>query len=152
MNMYFNSIDDGTTHINIYSKANTALGVFLSNFTQFPLVTEDGYFESIEGYWYWLISGDDNLRELHGNAAKKYGKTVSSGDWLKKDTDINKIKRTIKLKIDNSEYKDEFYNSTLPFTHYYVYEGKIHYNSRSDWFVEHMEALREQNKLLSIFA
>jgi len=49
---------DGIDHINVYSKAKTDLGKFLSNFTYAKIKTQDGIFSSIEGYWYWLLSSD----------------------------------------------------------------------------------------------
>lgn len=48
---------DGIDHINIYSKGKTALGKFLSNFTQCDVETKHGEFGSIEAYWYWLLAG-----------------------------------------------------------------------------------------------
>lgn len=65
---------DGVTHINVYSRGETAVGRWLSNFTRCSLETEDGNFESIEGYWYWLTTHDCELRELHGFLAKKVGR------------------------------------------------------------------------------
>jgi len=46
---------DGVTHVNIYSKAKTELGRWLSNFAYAPIrITGHGRFASIEAYWYWL--------------------------------------------------------------------------------------------------
>ena len=62
----FTPSTDGIDHINIYSKGKTSLGRWLSNFAKSPIETEDGHFDSIEGYWYWywLSSKDDTLRAL----------------------------------------------------------------------------------------
>lgn len=65
---------DGETHINIYSRGATEIGRWLSNFSYSPIVTEDGSFNSIEGYWYWIQTHNDSLRSLHGFSAKKIGK------------------------------------------------------------------------------
>jgi len=45
---------DGIDHINLYSRGHTELGQYLSNFAYTPIQTEDGRFNSIEAYWYWL--------------------------------------------------------------------------------------------------
>ena len=45
-----NPQNDGVDHINIYSKGLTELGRFLSNFEHILITTEDGDFNSIEGY------------------------------------------------------------------------------------------------------
>ena len=44
---------DGMTHINVYSKGKTEIGRWLSNFAYSPIdLGNEGYFSSIEGYWY----------------------------------------------------------------------------------------------------
>ena len=65
---------DGVHHINVYSKGKTEIGRWLSNFSYSPIQTKNGNFESIEGYWYWITTLNDRLRELHGFPAKKLGK------------------------------------------------------------------------------
>ena len=65
---------DGEDHINIYSKGKTEIGRWLSNFSHTEIITEDGKFSSIEGYWYWLTTKDERLRTLIGWAAKDLGK------------------------------------------------------------------------------
>jgi hypothetical protein len=68
---------DGIDHINVYSKGKTALGRWLTNFAYSPItIPEFGDFASIESYWYFLGCEDDNLRHLHGFAAKKTGKAI----------------------------------------------------------------------------
>ena len=70
--------EDGITHVNIYSQGKTKLGKWLSNFSHTPIDTEDGHFESIEGYWYWLVTDNINkdiLRGLYGYEAKKPGES-----------------------------------------------------------------------------
>lgn len=71
-------LEDGVDHINIFSKGQTPLGRFLSNFTHCPFQhPEFGAFNSIEGFWFWLGSRDDKLRQLHSFAAKKYGQSTN---------------------------------------------------------------------------
>lgn len=46
--------EDGVTHLNVYSKASTELGRWLSNFEQVSLSLPEGEFESLEGYYHYL--------------------------------------------------------------------------------------------------
>lgn len=135
---------DGTTHINVYSKAETELGRFLSNFAYSEIETEDGPFVSIEGYWYWLSCKDDKLRKLYGWQAKQYGRQIKASDWCDSDDFKRKICGAIKNKILSSDYYDEFKNSTLPFTHYYVYGAKIVEPAEGKWVIEYLEELRAE--------
>jgi hypothetical protein len=70
----YKSKDDGITHINIYSKGKTELGRWLSNFTYHPIETEDGKFDSVEGYW--VINHIDNIRQYG------YSYTIMEGSLL----------------------------------------------------------------------
>ncbi len=80
--MTFISEEDGITHINIYSKGKTELGRLMSNFALSPFsVPQHGEFKSIEGYWYWLSTGDESLRDLYGYEAKKAGRKLRGDDW-----------------------------------------------------------------------
>lgn len=116
--------NDGRTHLNIYSKARTELGRFLSNFHRCSIVTEDGPFMSIEGYWYWLGCKDDKLRTLSGYAAKAYGRLQDAPDWQDSDEFKRKICDAIEFKLMLPEaYRLCTENPNLlllPFVHYYV--------------------------------
>jgi hypothetical protein len=141
-----NPNDDGITHINVYSNGHTDLGRFLSNFAHTPIVTIDGRFESIEGYWYWLLSGDERLRELYGWDAKRIGREVSKGDWLKKPEHKEAICNAITIKIMGAApyMIDLFKDSTLPFVHYYVFGDKVVEPERGKWVIEWLETLRRK--------
>ena len=125
--------DDGITHINVYSKGKTALGKWLSNFTRVPIETEDGHFESIEGYWYWLGTNDahkDELRYASGWQAKSLGREMRGVDWQSDDEFKRKICAAIKIKIEsNPKMLLALQENTLPLTHYYVY-GENHNNPK----------------------
>lgn len=123
--MTFNPENDGVDHINVYSQAKTQLGRFLTNFSYAPFTCEDGRFQYVEGYWYWLSCKDDKLRTLSGFAAKKYGREVRASDWCDDSEFKRKICAAIKRKICSSSYLREFKRSTLPFVHYYNFGGKI---------------------------
>ncbi len=117
--------EDGITHINVYSKAKTELGRFLSNFAHSPVNTPDGHFESLEGYWYWLKTYDDYLRELYGYKAKEYGKKLPVANQT---VNKSKFKKALYQKVkNNSEWLKEnplWNDLSLPLKHYYVYGGE----------------------------
>lgn len=140
----FNPENDGLDHINVYSKGRTSLGRDLTNFSYSPInLPEDGKFNSVEGYWYWLSSKDDKLRSLHGFKAKQYGRAIRADDWLEDEKFKKKIKLAIKIKIEsNPDLMRKFRTSSLPFAHYYVYGGKVVMVPKSDWIIEYLEELR----------
>lgn len=136
-------LEDGITHVNVYSRGFTELGRFLSNFTQHPVKTEDGPFESIEGYWYWLSCKDDALRTMYGFQAKKYGRSVGAVDWMGDEDFKRKICEAIKYKILNSDMIGPFLDNELPLKHYYVYSGRIVEPKEGKWIIEYIEKLRK---------
>lgn len=139
--MNFQPENDGIDHINIYSKGQTELGRWLTNFAHSPIeIPEHGKFSSIEGYWYWLGSKDERLRSLFGYEAKKLGESLSIEEingfegYIQKAIDI-------KLKSDR-ERLNEFIGSFLPFDHYYVFGG-VRKDAGYKWIVEHFENRRK---------
>lgn len=141
---------DGVHHINIYSKGKTEIGRWLSNFSYCPIQTEHGWFNSVEGYWYWLTTLNDKLRELHGFSAKKLGK---ESEKVIEITDLVfkfKICKAIDLKLKTrSKWVAE--QCDLPLKHYYDYGGKRIEKEKYNWITEHMQnrvnQLREHYKL-----
>lgn len=145
----FTPENDGVDHINIYSKGKTILGRYLSNFTEAKIITEDGVFNSVEGYWYWLSSPDiperDELRKLHGFEAKEFGRRIGSNEHGDTEEFRRKIKTAIEYKIRNSHCVRAFTKSTLPFSHYYVYNGKK-VNAGFKWITIFVDSLRTTMK------
>jgi len=139
---------DGINHINVYSRGETALGEFLSNWTYSPVTTIDGFFSSIEGYWYWLLTGDERLRKKTGWNAKSLGRDICKaqkmGEWDYDEdpTFREKITDAINQKIDDSEYRDEFYASTLPFDHYYIIKGRVVRPKNGRWIIDFLTEKR----------
>lgn len=134
---------DGVTHINVFSKGNTELGRWLSNFSYSPIDVEGyGRFNSVEGLWYYLGSLDENLRNLHGYAAKEYGRKAVQVQRLDKEEFKRIILKAIdtKLKSDRSKL-NMLRESTLPLCHYYEYGGK-RIDAGYEWIVEHLEGRR----------
>jgi hypothetical protein len=135
---------DGVTHINVYSKADTELGIWLSNFSYSPItIPEDGNFNSIEGYWYWLLCGDDRLRLTTGFDAKSLGRFIlGDSERIIDDKFKEKIKLAIDIKIkSNHMMMKELYQSSLPLCHYYVYSGKRK-DAGYEWIIEHIDDRR----------
>lgn len=116
---------DGTSHINIYSRAATKLGKQLSNFSYSPFThPEFGLFNSVEGFWYWLSTGckHEKLRALYGYDAKKFGSKL---ERLPRDDFNEQIKKAIRIKIESDpDLFFSFINSDLPFCHYYYWTAK----------------------------
>jgi len=133
--------NDGIDHINVYSQARTELGRFLSNFAHCPQNTPDGVFQSLEGYWYWLKTYDDRLRNLYGLDAKNLGRKLPIVNRF----DVPRFKKALKIKLLNN--KDFLINSPLwcdlelPLTHYYVYNGQRK-DAGGQWVIEYLEQLR----------
>ena len=143
---------DGVDHLNVYSKAKTKLGRFLSNFYYTPFECADGKFASIEGYWYWLNVPEstprrDELRTKHGWEAKKLGRDLRGADWNTSDDFKNKIKDAIRIKLEINPIPAELLkNCHLPLKHYYVYGDKVVEDHKSDWIIEYLETFKLANK------
>lgn len=132
---------DGVDFINVYSKSQTHLGRWLSNFAHTPIIIPDyGDFASVEAYWYWLGCEDDDLRPLHGYKAKEEGRKRDR--VIKRDNfeDLIRAAIDIKLKSDR-KMLIEFAQSTLPLAHFYEYKGK-RVDAGYEWIVEHLEDRR----------
>lgn len=114
---------DGIDHINAYSRSKSRLGVMLSNFYESPInLGEKGSFQSIEGLWFWLKTGDEKLRFLSGPEAKKYGSELPVTGLNSNSREFKfHILRAVWEKINtNPEIKDLLTKSSLPIVHYYV--------------------------------
>lgn len=145
---------DGIDHINVYSKGKTELGKLLSNFAHTPffvLLEENGEsydveFQSVEGYWYYLLTGDENLLDLHGFKAKEYGKSL-----LNEDTKENVAKDELKLAYEaklayHSKIKEMLLKNELPLKHYYVYGGKVVEPKQFQWTVDLWNEIKQELK------
>ncbi len=143
--MKFLLANDGVDHINIYSQAKTVLGRFLSNWTLQPFTCEDGKFDSIEGYWFWLGTRDERFRSLYGYAAKRLGGSLPRTVRLAEEEFQRKIKLAMEIKIRGAPdfIRRSFKDSTLPFDHYYVYNG-VRKDAGYTWIVEYWEKLRKE--------
>jgi len=133
---------DGVYHINVYSKGQTKIGRFYSNFSKTPIYLQDGLFYSIEAYWYWLITDGKSPKDTFGYDAKGKGKRF---DRIK-NIDEDKIKKAIDIKLKNNLgfiYEND--NFDLPLEHYYLY-GDKRVEGGYEWIIEHLELRRKQLK------
>lgn len=143
--------EDGETHLNVYSKARTALGRWLSNFSRGWFETEDGPFASVEAYWYWLGAENprrEELRGTHGFRAKELGRELRSPDWNSDPEFQRKICAALDAKLaTRPSMLEELAGCDLPLVHYYVYGGKAVEPSDGKWVIEHLERARREAKL-----
>lgn len=135
-------------HINIYSKSKTRLGRELSNFERSPFVLEDdGWFASVEAYWFWIGTREEGLRKLSGFAAKKRGSELERKFQIDEELFKLKIKTAIREKLlQNRGILERFLASELPFDHYYLYGDKVVRQSQHAWLVDAVEGLRSELK------
>lgn len=115
---------DGAYHLNVYSKAKTELGRWMSNFAHQPMnVPGDGAFNSVEGYWYWIGCQHERLRQLSGYEAKKFGKACPAVlPALLEEEFQAKIRAAIVAKAYvRPDMLAQLRASTLPLAHYYVF-------------------------------
>lgn len=140
--------NDGIDHINVYSKGKTELGRFLSNFSYYITKTEDGIFNSVEGYWYWLGSDHkdrDILKGLYGFAAKKKGRELRAKDWQYSEEFKSKILKAIESKITHyPRFKQMFVENNLPLAHYYVYGNKVFNVPAAQWILDGIEEIKKE--------
>lgn len=137
---------DGVDHINIYSKGQTELGRLLSNFAACTIMTEDGPFRSIEGYWYWLLADPTNferdaLHHMYGFKAKERGRLLQSPQQFVAPAEFRrKIRKAVWAKIQASpRLRGLMLANTLPYRHYYNYGGKIVEPEGSLWLIRFIE-------------
>ena len=139
---------DGISHVNIYSQGKTKLGKMLSNFYHYKIQTEDGVFNSVEGYWYWLnienCKEKEILRELYGYNAKKIGNELKKRFNSRFDDEFErKILTAIWYKIIRNTHLliPEIY--LLPFEHYYNFDGKIvNVKNKYLWMIDGIDKMR----------
>lgn len=145
---------DGVDHINAYSQGRTELGLLLSNFAHTPIDTEDGHFESVEGYWYWLLvsptmPGRDDLRSMHGFKAKARGRELRASDYPRMDfmEFRRKICAALDAKIEGTpRLKQLLRENELPIVHYYVYNSRVKFPDEGGWIWDHYETRADELK------
>ena len=146
--------NEGIDHINVYTKSNQELGRLLTNLSDIPFThPKYGYFKSVESFWYWYLTGcvHDELKQMGGFQAKKYGQTLRDARVDKEGlTDIQKevILSAIRLKLkQNQNILKLLVHSDLPFTHYYYYgdieNPKVVHLPQYSWIIDELERIRK---------
>lgn len=150
--MAYNPEEDGTTHVNVYSKAQTLGGRWASNFTFAPFThPRHGDFNSVEALWYWLSTRDDRLRALHGFEAKRLGRELRGADWVVGEEFKADVLAGIRAKVavaqasGSNALRDLRARRQLPLAHYYVYGAKVHdETARCRWMLDEFDKARKQ--------
>lgn len=143
---------EGIDHINAYSKSTLLLGRQLSNFYNSPVtLPEDGYFASLEAYWYWLQTHDESLRNLHGSEAKNAGEKSRKKHSIPCEHFESKFKEAMEYKLkQNLPILHALKESSLPIVHYYVSYSKgkkvVEMVYSHQWIWHHYECLRAKLK------
>jgi uracil DNA glycosylase len=141
----FNQVD-GKDHINVFSRGKTTLGQLLSNFAHTPFTHEGKVFESVEGYWFYKVSGDEHFLSLYGSKAKEKGKQVISRQAQPTPDELMNVYRA---KLRNNPHLEKLLiKSTLPFAHYYQYGGPPMSADKYLWTVQLWDDLRTELKLM----
>jgi hypothetical protein len=137
--------DDGIGHINVYSKAKTELGRYLSNFSDCYVETEDGKFRTIEGYWYWLSCKHEPLRDLPGWQCKEVGRDHRGEDWPKIPGFEQKIMKAIMTKMQHPWCVEELKKTgSKPFFHYYVFMNRAFMVKDGLWIITLITEFRDE--------
>lgn len=141
----FKPSEDGITHINIHPKAKTVLGRELSHFVHAPFIHPYlGRFYSMEGFWYFMRSGqvDDRLRYQTGMRAKQLGKSLVSTWYEEFPQDI--LAANYQKIIQNDKLFDKVILSYLPFDQYYTFgpAATVVDSNVSTWLVAGLESIR----------
>ncbi len=143
--MQFDPKEEGITHINIYSKAQSPLGRYLSNFDRCWVTTSLGEFASIEGLIYFMGSFDERLRTVSGLNAKSIGEVCDRQIRLPEDIFKRIIVEAMWNKVHaNDHLKALLKECELPLTHYYVYVNKIVHVPKWNWQIEEWNKIRKQ--------
>lgn len=140
---------DGITHINVYSRGRTQLGVFLSNFPYTPFEHPTyGHFASMEAFWHYISTGCrlEGIRTLTGIEAKHYAKGYPQ---VTIPNFHEEIKFAIECKINAYPlHKAKLLLNTLPLRHYFVFSGNVVVDQpHFIWQTKHIEALAEKWRL-----
>jgi hypothetical protein len=142
-------LEDGTTHINIYTRGQTTLGRWLSNLANVKVTINNVTFRSLENYWFWLQANEEAkpfLVSCPPFDAKNYFKHHPEHRIPQDPSFEENIKQAMKHKLhQHPDMAKVFAASTLPFAHYYQYGGKP-VPAGYDWIVEHWEETRSNPK------
>lgn len=100
------------------------------------------FFNSIEAYWYWILTDGKSPKNTHGFESKQKGKLFPEVNEIDED----KIRKAIDIKLkSNLQFIKDNDNFELPLEHYYVY-GDKQVDAGYKWLLVHLEMRRKQLK------
>lgn len=137
---------DGTKHLNVTHSAKTQFGRMLSPPYEASFeLSDSGEFQSVGGYWCWLLSGrKDKFREVSGEACLTESEFPGKQQTVASEPFQRKILRASWHKIrQNQTIFWRFEQNVLPFRRYYVGEGTIYKPSDAEWICDGLEVMSE---------
>lgn len=139
--MKYKPENDGVDHINVYSKGQTELGRLLSNFADTPFELEGkGKFRTVEGFWYWTMTGLEALRTLSEWECKELGRNARNNRTHPTQTELLEAYMA-KLKA-HPQLKQILRDNKLPLVHYYVYNDRVIEPTEWQWTAQLWEKLK----------
>ena len=141
--MTFKPEKDGIDHINVYSQGKTQLGQLLSNFADTPFDLEGkGHFRTVEGFWYWTMTGFEEFRELPGWQCKTLGNKCRT---FRAHPTESELLEAYRAKLSQNSYIGQMLlENSLPLAHYYVYSGKVVEPKEWQWTAQIRALLKEE--------
>lgn len=139
---------DGVDFINVFSRGKTKLGQLLSNFAHTPFKYKGKQFESVEGYWFYKVSGGDpKFYLVYGSEAKQRGKEIVN---RQPGPTREELKEVYKAKLEsNLHFTKLLRESSLPLAHYYQYNGPPMSADNYLWTVEIWDEIRNELKIMN---
>lgn len=137
--------EDGVSHININFFCETELGKLMSNPAHTPFKIKRNTFKSLEGYWFWLLTKEEQLKNLYGMKAKKIGQEFLKNKNVKIDNFNELIINACHEKVEqNPKLKKLLIQSHLPFEYYHFNNDKelVNLKEKYSWLVNTWEDLR----------
>ena len=137
-----NPIEDGTKHLNVTYQAKTPLGRMLSPPYKASFnLSDEGKFQSVGGYWCWLIQNKDKFRTLSGEDILVEKELPKAQEKIKRQRFQEKILRATWHKIrQNQNIFWRFEQNIFPFRRYYVGDS-IYRPSDAEWFCDGLEVM-----------
>lgn len=148
---------EGITHINVYTKSKMEIGRNLSNISNIEVKLKDGTFKSLEGFWFWKMTGMkyDFFKNCSGFEAKKKGtEYIKNGEKYISSSDNafqEEFKEAIRQKLkQHTSLLLSLIKTNLPLKHYYYHQGtknilsfKVIDKSKHQWQLDEIERIRD---------
>lgn len=144
--------EEGKTHINVFHKSRTELGRILNSAAKTPFKTEsDGFFNSLEGYRFWLLTGKkhNNLRMLYSASAVSVGAKLPLVPITDEEYQ-QKLIEGLHAKVEQTPHlKRNLQRLRIPIVHYETFgrgDDVVRYNDPLPWLTKGMNAMTAYGK------